>query len=151
MEGREGEWVLWLTAQWVQGGRLAAPAELEASTGFKCPFAVPGFSSSFCRQELSKPLTKAQLTPVLWCHAPPVTPKQQQGRKTPSWCVHPTRLRLGAGLSESSRGVTMHGNLHRQVPSLCGHTAHGDISLAEGPSPCLTAPILCCCSEKPVF
>lgn len=65
MEGREEEWVLWLTALWVQGGRLAALAELEASAGSKCPFAVPGFSSSFCRQELSKPLTKAQPTPVL--------------------------------------------------------------------------------------
>lgn len=146
MEGRKGEWVLWLTDLWVQGGRLAAPAELEPSTGSKCPFAVPGFSSCFCRQELSNPLTKAQPTPVLWCHASPVILKQQQGRKTPSWCVHPARLRLGAGLSESSRGVTMHSR-----HSLCRHTAHGDISLAEGPSPCLTAPILCCCSEKPVF
>lgn len=120
------------------GRQASCPGRVRSLTGSKCPFAVPGFSSSFCRQELSKPLTKAQPTPVLWCHAPPVTLKQQQGRKTPSWCVHPARLRLGAGLSESSRGVTMHSRHRFPVYVDTQHTV--TFHLQRGPVPASQLP-----------
>lgn len=80
-------------------------------------------------------LLKLSSPALPWCHSPAVIP-QPQRKKTQSWYIHPTRLRLGAGLSGCSRSVTAHSR--RRFPAYVGtQTVHGEVSLAEGHSPCI--------------